>query len=253
MELFNYLIVGSGPAGVSAARRLKGKGVCIIDVGDLPKQKFQFNSLTQALESRDQEQLLGRNFETLANLVHPTTAHPKLKSAGIRHVASGEPFLVRDSEGREILRSRGSYAAGGMSNAWGGQLFRYTEIDLSEVGDWPISSENLKEYYDDLENHIGFSGVEDDMAPFLGKVNHLLPPTSVVPSSEYLLTRYSKNKRVANQLGFTLGRSRLAILTQQYRGYSSYQFGETEFFTTEQEGIYTASRTLKELKEDGGS
>jgi choline dehydrogenase-like flavoprotein len=248
MELINYLIVGSGPAGVSAARQLKGKGVCMIDVGVLPKLHFPFATLADALASGEKEQLLGPGFETLANLVNPCAVHPKLKSVATSHVAGGEPFSVYAADGKEILRSRGSYAAGGMSNAWGGQLFRYTETDLFEVGDWPIDTECLKEHYDDLERHIGFSGVEDDMAPFLGEVNRLLPPSPIIPSAEYLLERYRQRKMRANEKGLTLGRSRLAVLTEEYRGYSPYKFGETEFFTTEQEGIYTASRTLRELQ-----
>lgn len=252
MELINYLIIGSGPAGVSAARRLKGAGVCMIDVGDLPTQNFPYSSLTEALAAGERKLLLGSCFENLANLVNPNAAHPKLKSAAICHVARGEEFSVHDATGAEILRSRGSYAAGGMSNAWGGQLFRYTKADLSEVGDWPIDVECFKEYYEDLEDHIGFSGVEDDMTPFLGEVNRVFSPSPLVPSAEYLLARYHQ-RRIKNQdNGIVMGRSRLAILTKEYRGYPPYQFGETEFFTTEQEGIYTASRTLKELKEGGG-
>jgi thioredoxin reductase len=44
MELYNYIIVGSGPSGVSAALELENAGVAIIDVGISPKSKFKQKS-----------------------------------------------------------------------------------------------------------------------------------------------------------------------------------------------------------------
>lgn len=252
MELYNYIIAGSGPAGVAAARMLKGDGVCLIDPGELPKYEFPYNTLTEALASGSRENLLGPHWEMLANLIDPNRAHPKLRSAGICHVAEGEPFFVHGADGREILRSRGSFAAGGMSNAWGAQLFRYTQTDLDEVGDWPIGIEMLGKYYGDLEHHIGFSGTKDDMSEFLGEEPQgIMPPIPVVPSAQYLLDRYERIRKKSIRSGFTMGRSRLAILTESYHGYPPYQFGETEFFSTRQDGIYTATRTLDELNATG--
>lgn len=252
MDSFEFLIVGSGPAGVAAARRLEGRGTCIVDVGEESESKFPFASLREGLLSGDVKALLGTRWEMLANLTEPGRMHPKLRSSGLRHVVRGEPFRVYGRNGKEIVSGYGSHAAGGMANAWGAQLFRYTQADIEEAGSWPIEINALDAHYTDLEAHIGISGVQDDMAGFLGgPTAALLPPIPMVPTAEYFLRRYSilgKRKRTDNLI---LGRPRLAVLTRAHRGFPAHDFGETEFFSSEQQGIYTPRRTLSELQAAG--
>jgi|APTNR8051073442_1049403.scaffolds.fasta_scaffold02768_6 choline dehydrogenase-like flavoprotein len=248
MDWFNFVVAGSGPGGVAAARRLEGKGTCIVDIGITPEQVFPHASLGEGLASGDIESMLGSHWEMLTNLVEPGRVHPKLRAPGVRYVASGQAFRVHDASGESYLRGAGSHAAGGMSNAWGAQLFRYNDADFAEAGDWPINADALETHYADIEAHIGIAGEVDDMYGFLGETTCMLPPTPIVPAADYLLARYRKCRSYAN---LCLGRSRLAILTKPYRGYPEHGFNETEFFSTEQLGLYTARRTLDELR-DGG-
>lgn len=248
MDSYEHCVVGSGPAGVAAARRLEGTGLCIVDAGDEPRRSFPFSTLSESLASADADSLLGSHWEMCANLVHPKKVHPKLRADAVGYVAAGEPFRVCDAAGEVILRGAGSYATGGMSNAWGAQLFRYTDADLAEVRDWPLEASELTPYYEDLERHIGIAGTKDDMNGYFGDPAFLLPPPPIVPAAEHLLRRYRGRKaRGARLDGFALGFSRLGILTEEYRGYSRFEFGETEFFSTEQQGMYTARRSLEEL------
>lgn len=248
MDWFKYVVVGSGPSGVAAALRLEGQGVCIVDVGNVPAQKFPHASLKKGLEAGDFASMLGPQWEMLANLTTPTRIHAKLRAAGVRYVASGHPFVIRNAEGEICLTGTNSHAAGGMSNAWGAQLFRYTNADLAEAGNWPIDATALNQYYVDLESHIGIAGVEDDAHTFLGDISRLLPPVPIAPAANHLLKRYQIKKK---HLHLKLGRSRLAVLTMPYRGYPAHDFNETEFFSTKSPGIYTASRTLSELRTGG--
>lgn len=248
MDWFNFVIVGSGPAGVAAARRLEGKGVCVVDVGATSELEFPYKSMNEGLAAGDIPAMLGPRWEMLANLVKSEQVHTKLRAPGVRYVANGKSFTVRDASGEICLRGAGSHAAGGMSNAWGAQLLRYNEADLTEAGDWPVDASILEPYYADLEAHIGIAGELDDMYSFLGKTREMLPPTPIVPAADYILKRY-KEQRGRTKL--RMGRSRLAVLTQPYRGYSVHSFNETEFFTTESPGLYTARRTLNELLASG--
>lgn len=250
MDFFNYVIVGSGPAGVAAARCLERAGVCMVDAGKLPPVGFAYETRTDALTSGDVHTLLGRHWEMLGNVVKPNSVHAKLRAPATSYVARGEPFPVLNAAGECVVRGAGSYAAGGMSNAWGAQLLRYTDADLEVVGDWPIAAANLDAHYADLEEHIGIAGEMDDMYEFLGRTAGLLPPTPLVPAAMHLLSRYAeRSQRGASRL--CLGRSRVALLTRPHRGYEPYEFGETDFFSTEQRGIYTARRTLLELQANG--
>ena len=247
MDCLDYVIIGSGPAGVAAARQLKGKNACIIDVGDLPKHEFPYTSLQAALMAGDSHTILGEKWEMLANLVEPNRVHPKLRAAGLQFVMSGEAFQIRNKSGKVILRSNGSYARGGMSNAWGAQLLRFTDADLEEVGGWPFGTSELKHYYHDLEDHIGIAGQVDDMHEFLGNSSMLLPPVASVPAADHLYSSYLSRKSNDNSKGLLLGRPRIAITTKPFRGCDEYSYSETEFFTSGQTGLYTAQRTLDEL------
>lgn len=247
MDSFECIIAGSGPAGVSAARRFDGGGCCILDGGERSPHAFAHSSLLEALAEGDSAGLLGSRWEMLANLANASTLHAKLRAGDARHVAGGEVFSVQDRGGNVLLKGRGSYGVGGMSETWGGQLFRYTGRDLASVGDWPIDAEALQPYYSDLEEHIGISGVHDDMDDFLGPVGELLPPAPLVPAAERLLKSYARAKARGERPGLTLGHSRLAVLTREFGGRAPHEFGETEFFTTSQQGLYTATRTLEAL------
>lgn len=251
MDFYKYIIVGSGPAGIAAAQRLEGNDVCIVDVGDSPTSKFPYSTLDQALSSEDPGSLLGSCWEMLGNLTQPERIHTKLRAPGVNYVAQGEGFQVIDETGKCAVEGAGSYAAGGLSNAWGAQLLRYTDTDFDEAGRWPIGATELERYYTQLEVDIGIAGKADDMHGFLGHTAHMLPPAPIVPCAEYLLKKYEAKKKHAANNAFTLGRSRLALLTEDYRGYARYQFGQTEFFSTEQPGLYTARRSLEELKARG--
>lgn len=251
MSSFEYVIIGSGPAGVSAARKLDGPGTCIVDVGDEPTSVFPFSSLGDALATGQVGELLGERWEMLANLSNPVACHPKLRAGAIRHVMQGEPFRVVGADGKLRVCGRGSFAEGGMANAWGAQLLRYTEDDLSEAGNWPISASELAPHYADLEAHIGISGELDDMSCFLGSTDALLPPIPSVPAADYLLSRYAARRGSRGLAGLKLGRPRLAVLTRPHRGRPAYDFGETEFFAPAHGGIYNPRDTLAELRQRG--
>ena len=251
MDYFNNVIVGSGPAGVAAALKLKGLDTCILDVGDVPVTTFPFSSLKNGLLTGSVKGLLGEDWGMLSNLADALHCHPKLRSDSIRHAMEGEPFRVLSLEGDVLANGRGSYAVGGMANAWGAQLLRYTDDDLSEVGDWPISATQLSSFYNELEKHIGISGELDDMSAFLGSSENLLPSFRGVPASEYLLKKYISQRGKQSISGLRIGRPRLAVLTKPYRGRPAYNFGETEFFSPTEGGIYNPQSTLASLIKDG--
>lgn len=251
MVFFEHVIVGSGPAGVSAALKLENSNTCMVDVGEEPRTEFAHASLAQALSCGASGALLGDEWETLGNLANPLRFHPKLRASALRHVMQGEAFNVTGDKGQLLVRGRGSFAAGGMANVWGAQLLRYMEEDLAEVGDWPIGAADLAPHYTDLQAYIGISGATDDMQSFLGSVDNLLPPVPTVPAAQYVLNKYAATQKSRAVAGLRLGRPRLAVLTQPHRGRPAHDFGQTEFFAPAGAGIYNPLHTLAELRQRG--
>ena len=248
MRYFENVIVGSGPAGVAAAFMLDAPGTCLLDVGHRADYQFPYPTLSDALSSGAVSDILGKKWETLVNISHPLTLHPKLRAEGVRHAFQGEAFDVVDQHGRLIVQGRGSFALGGMANVWGAQLLRYTDRDIKEVGSWPIGAAELDPYYSALEAHIGISGAIDAMAPFLGGTEHLLPPVPMGESARYLLQAYIRNK---TRIPLVIGRPRLAVLTQAFQGRMPCEYSGTEFFSPAPTGVYSPLVTLDVLKSHG--
>lgn len=251
MRSFEHVIVGSGPAGVAAARVLNGPGTVLIDAGEEPRGDFPFVTLEEALAAGDPRAVLGPGWEMLGNIPDRSAHHPKLRAHGIRHVAGGEPFVVTGPAGMTVVRGRGSHATGGFAGAWGGQLLRYTQADLAGCGDWPIGAGQLDPHYNALERHIGIAGAEDDAAEFLGRAAALMPPTPQVAVASALLRTYARRRQRCRSHGLRLGQPRLAVATEALDGVPAHAFGETEFFATDVDGLYTPRRTLQMLL-DGG-
>ena len=244
---FDVIIVGSGPAGVSAALELRERNVLILDVGfHAPEIPFELKENLYDLKKETEDLspvLLGEEFESLHNVVSPFLS-PKLKSPFLRFVTRDwrrlSPINSCDFEGAL------SFAEGGLSNAWGSGVYRFNDRELK---DFPIKAADLNPFYDRLTSEIGISGCEDDLTPFFGSTQRLLPPLELDRLSSELLKRYSKKKRVISQKGISIGKPRLAVLTEALEDRQPYNYRGLEFFQPNIPAVYNASYTLRKLEQ----
>ena len=140
------IVVGSGPAGVSAAKGLLERGckVTLLDVGctiEFEKQlilnKIQSNNFV--------------NDEDIASLRWYPNGKGKSK------LPYGSNFIYKDvkdyfSWDSETCYLQSSFAQGGLSNVWGGALAEYS---AKELIDWPISCRDLSRYYSKIIAWLG--------------------------------------------------------------------------------------------------
>jgi choline dehydrogenase-like flavoprotein len=243
----DVIIVGSGAAGTFAALQLRGQRVLVLDVGHrasastLSGKFYDLRKNHGADRTALFEDLIGSGFESLHNVFHPYLS-PKLKAPRMR-------FVTRDAATLSPIIGHNfdaltSFAAGGLANAWGAGLYRFTAQDLSG---FPIGARDLETYYDAITAKIGISGADDDLSRFFGPARGLQPPVEIDSSGRALLRRYGRRREALNRRGLYVGRPRLAVLTQDHGSRHAYRYDALEFFRPNNPAVYTPAYTLDEM------
>jgi choline dehydrogenase-like flavoprotein len=248
--LRDVIIVGSGPAGTAAAFQLAGGDVLLLDAGFTPPnvpKNFSGDIYDLRKTQLDLFPLLvGDNFESLANLFADRKINLKLKSPYMSYIIRNWQTLssIDSSSFAGVV----SLAKGGLANAWGAGVFRFTDEDLK---DFPIGYAELELYFDKLTAHMGVSGVNDDLSPWFQRDEGLLPPIRLCGMAADLMERYTAAREIFNSEGVFIGRTRLAVLTVEHRGRAPYAYEHMEFFRSDIEAVYTPAFTLDELVCEG--
>jgi choline dehydrogenase-like flavoprotein len=247
MDCFDAIVVGSGPGAAFAAYGLKGKRVLVLDVGfDAPPPALQGNIYELRRANADLfSELIGEEYQSLHNL-HQRPMSLKLKAPQVGYIVKGwrelTPILSRTFEG--VL----SLAKGGLANGWGAGVYRFTDQDLRG---YPICARALQPYYDEITRQIGVSGANDDLAPYFGHDEDLMPPLRMAALFEELYAGYCRSRSAFERQRVFLGRTRLAVLTESRIGREPYRYDNLEFFETRNPAIYTPAYTIDELRSCG--
>ena len=243
------VVVGSGPAGVAAALGLRGLNVLMLDVGHRPPAQRLPDGGGAAL----QEWVLGPAMEALAPTATPTAL--KFKYAGMRFLTElpagiTAPLVQTQAHAQAAdFTALTSYAQGGLANAWGAALLRYTEADLQG---FPLDVADLAPYYDALTQHIGISGSRDDaLTPLLGTPAGLQPPLRLAPVGHDLWSGYRRHAAWFAAQHLRLGHARLGVLSAPLGDRAPYAYNGLEFFAAAQPGVYTPGHTLATLRGEG--
>ncbi|MFO1248261.1 MAG: FAD-dependent oxidoreductase [Alphaproteobacteria bacterium] len=216
-----FIVIGSGPAGVSAAWALIDAGRTVLmldgatdDTADAVRQLGPDNGLSPKLRTPEARRILSRF--TDANLV------------------TGENFLAA-----------GSLARGGLSRIWGGFA---AEFDADDMEGWPIGSAALAPSYAKITARIGISGSNDDaMGSMLGGSGVLQPPLPLGAATALLMRRYQENPG-----GLRLGHARNALLSQPLDGRSACDLRGACLWGCPVGAIYGARQDLKRLRARAG-
>jgi choline dehydrogenase-like flavoprotein len=252
MDCFDAIVVGSGPAATFAAVGLRGRRVLMLDVGfDATHGDSLRGNLYDLKQTHDDlfDPLIGRRFESLHNLHQPFISL-KLKSPFMSYIVSGARQLTPVA-GSAANPWGGvvSLARGGLANAWGAGVFRYTARDLAG---FPIDDADLAPCFDEVTARMGVSGVNgDDLEPYFGHDDRLQPPIRLSTLFAEMLGRYRRARAAFTHAHVALGRSRLAVLTEPRPGRAPYAYENLEFFRPHDPGIYTPAYTVAELIASG--
>ena len=188
----DFLVIGSGPAGVSAAfpLALAGRKVLMIDGAGQARWPAPSDKTARPVAGDDaQSPKLG-------------TPYAQKITASFRHDSA---IAVQD------FLAVGALSRGGLSTIWGGFVAEYDDTDLAG---WPVTAAQMRPYYRDIIERIGVSGTADDaQGDFYGNAGALDSPPPVGPAAAHLLARFG-----GAHGGFALGLARNALITKAREG-----------------------------------
>ncbi len=248
MDCFDIIVVGSGPGATFAAYGARGRSILMLDAGgDAPDCPDLHGNAYDLRQSSDDlfPALVGSHFESLHNLANPPVSL-KLKSPYMSYIARDwrreTPIAGTSFEGAIAL------AKGGLANAWGAGVYRFTDRDLSG---FPLNADELRPFYDELTADIGVSGANDDLTPYFERDGALQPPLRLSAFFAGMIGRYERLLPLFQRERVAVGRPRLAVLTQPHNGRGAYEYGNLEFFRPHDPAIYTPAYTVNEMMRDG--
>lgn len=248
MSPFDVLIIGSGAAGVSAAFPLLEAGlrVAMVDGGRTQQQPPPQQEFLQARASDDAQWqwMIGRDFHALQMR---EAVSPKLRAPPLSFAFEGFAAAYRIAP-RDFI-AVGSMASGGLTNAWGCGVARFSE----EEGRFPFPASELDASYETVARRMGISGaLDDDLSAYFGLDDVAEPPLPIDSANQQLLTRYQRHRAQLHARGFRLGRPRVAVIGADRAGRRGCDLSGNCLFGCHRGAMYSASFDLDALRRHPG-
>ncbi len=239
------VIVGTGPAGVSAAHALRRRGwpVHLLEAGkDLRLSPPSGSYLDLRFGDRSQwVWQLGRPGASVEAAAHTS---PKLRVPTLRAVFDGyaQANRISGSDGFQVV---GALAPGGLSNAWGCGVARF---DAGELGPLGAEAAALDRAYAEVALRMGLSGAGDDaLKDYLGVDDWSSP---ALPLDAIQRRIWARRQQLPS--GFRLGRARVAVLAEAREGRAACDQSGTCLWGCARRATWSAAIDVEQLRRDPG-
>jgi choline dehydrogenase-like flavoprotein len=228
----DVVIIGSGPAGVSAAFPLVEAGLRVLMIDGAERDAAGSRPTGEPWRKR-----LGAGLEAL---VPEDGLTPKLRTPAGRRIV-GDFHRAANVRGDGFV-AVGALARGGLSRLWGGFVCEFGPDDLTG---WPIVLDDLRPSYRMVTERIGVSGsATDELSTFYGSSEALLPSLPPGPTAARLLARHDDR----DAPDFALGLARSAILTVDRPGRQACNLSRDCLWGCERGAVYDARFDLAALR-----
>lgn len=250
MMTHDVVIIGTGPAGVSAAWPLvqSGRDVLMvdasIDAAVAPPEGEYFDLRRNDPNQRDW--MFGAD---LASWIDGAATSPKLRVPTLRSVFEG--FGDANRIETENFAAIGSLASGGLSNAWGCGVARY---DSAEMAEFPLAHADLNASFAAVSRRIGLSGKsDDDLSGYFGLDDWADPAPALDDKATRFFRLYSAGRSRKVLQGFRLGRSRLALLSSDREGRRACSMSGLCLWGCRRGALYSAAQELPAIARSGAA
>ena len=243
--MFDVIVVGSGPAGVSASFPLVAAGlrVLMVDGGrqnhvEPPAGQY----LTERSQASDQSRwMVGRDFHALRQV---GAVSPKLRAP--TQAATFADFVGANRLSGSNFALMGSLARGGLSNAWGCGV---AALNADELEAFPVDVEEMRASYAAVTRRVGVSGAGlDDMTEYFGVDEWADEPVALDALHDAVLAKYGEARAGLRASGFSLGRSRVAALSAPRPGRDACDLSGMCLWGCHRGALYSSSTDLATLR-----
>ena len=243
---FDVIIVGSGPAGVSAAWPFVQAGLSVLmvdggrEMGLAPPSQPYLT--VRANDTEQWKWMVGGDYHALK---FSAAVSPKLRAPTHAYVFEG--YAQSNHVTGNDFVALGSLARGGLSNAWGCGVAR---LSAKELSDYPFPPAEIEASYATVTQRMGVSGaIEDDLSEYFGVDAWAEAPIGMDALQTRLYTTYRRHQRALIQKGFRLGRSRVAALSQDRLGRQACDLSGNCLWGCHRKSLYSATDDLSALRQ----
>jgi choline dehydrogenase-like flavoprotein len=212
----DLLVVGSGPAGIAAAREAvrAGRSVTVVDGGvDLePEHRQRLERMKRADRPDPDDVAVARN------AVSATRSGVSLK----RVHGSDFPYRGAGQVETSNVSAYRSGAHGGLGNVWGAAVLPFTERDTS---DWDVPRTELDAAMRRVFDYLPLSGAIDDLVDRFPVHARSIGSMPAHEQTQRLLDRLGRRRDELAGRGVIAGRARLAVRAPDCIGCGQCLFG----------------------------
>src|SRR5499433_4216424 len=211
-ETYDAIVVGSGATGGWAAKELceKGLRVIVLEAGRNLDPEKDFTEHLWPYEVRKRTPAIAPERQRVQSKCYACNSYGRQFFVD----DIDNPYTTADKKPFWWIRGR---HVGGRSITWGRQSYRLSNYDFKAAErdgydePWPFSYEDLKPYYEQVEDFVGISGSYENL-PQLPDSN-FLPPMAMT-CGERILKKSVESKYPGRNV--IIGR--VAILTKSHQG-----------------------------------
>lgn len=245
-----FLVVGSGPAGVSCAMALvrAGKSVTMVDGGRTLDEASAL--LAKRMSIQRKEEWSASDVEAIQGQIQTSTHGVQLKKLFGSDFPYSGVDSIQPTESHRVGHLTASLAVGGFSNVWGAAALQYGN---KEFQGWPIGQKEFAAAYREVCRFMPIASERDELDLLYPRCSDGPGPLRRSRQAEGILRGFEQQRERLRRAGIVFGGPRLAVRPHTAEAGRVLDLAGCSYcgqclFGCPYGHVYSSVQTLQELK-----